>query len=493
MKKFLISLLMAFSLIAPAQAVTSNFTADTTSALNANPERAWYLLAGDLGSTSSFDANLVAIRDSFGFRLALADSVLPNSGAIPGATLTAYTASFAAARARGMKLIVRFVYGSSISDPAITLIESQAAQLAPILKANSDVIHVVQAGFIGAYGEWADSANGNDLKVNKRRVKDAVLAMVPTEIPVNFTQLYPPMEDWFGSGQAPASPLAASEAFTASPKARSGFHGDCFLTGNGDSFTYTGPSQVQDFVITSSRALQRAYAATASEYVPWGGETCNNSQGAGVQQRVQCDGSLVSPAITDEIGQTGGILNEGPRYHLNYLNNSFAPNFVTEWQASFNATTRPANPCYGTITNKMGYRFQFDSITHNATVTRGTTIVFDVAMRNVGWSRIFSQRRLHVIVKPLTGSDIDCASATQLRQLHSQSSNSETVRVSCAIPAGAATGNATVFLQMPDDHASISATRAYMIQPANANNGSQTWDNTLGRFQTSAAGTLVIN
>lgn len=447
------------------------FSPDTTSIIP-NPERGFYLLAGSLLDASNFDPSLVAIYN-LGFRLALANTTLPTSGAISAPQLAQMNTNFGNARTRGMKLIVRFAYGTGPNDPILSVIQAQTVQLTDLLKTNRDVIAVVQAGFIGAYGEWADSGSNNDTKSGKRSVKDYVLAMVPPEIPVNFTQVYPPMEDWY-SGQAA---LSGSEAFTGSQKARTGMHSDCYLTGNGDSFFYTGPSQVKDFVITSQRSAQRAYISAASEYAPFGGETCNNSQGAGVQQRTQCAGTP-----NDESGNSGGILNEGPRYHLNYLNNSFAPNFISAWQS---------NGCYNTVLNYMGYRFQLDTLNHSDTVARSNTLTLTLNLHNVGWSRIFIPRRAKITLIKSGSSDIVCYSYNDLRKLPSQASTPTSMGFDCVIPANATTGVYTVHVSFPDRNPTLSANRDYTIRPANSNSGSQVWDNTNGRFTTGSTVTIT--
>lgn len=468
MKKLLASLL--FAVCGHAFAASATFTADTTTVMP-NPERGWYLLSGSLlSSSAAWDANLLAIRDTYGFRIAFGYTTLP-TGTISGGDLAQLNTNLGQARTRGMKVLIRFHYGSSPIDPSIAQIQAHAAQLKPYLLANRDVIMGVQAGFIGAYGEWADSGSNNDTKAGKRAVKDAVLGMVPLEIPVHFTQVYPPMEDWY-SGQGA---LSASEAFTGSNKARSGIHNDCYLTGNGDSFTYPGPATVKDFAITSSRAQQRAYVAAATEYVPFGGETCNNSQGAGVQQRTGCTD------VADETGQTGGILNEGPRYHLSYLNYSFAPNFITAWTNG---------GCITTVTNRMGYRFQYDSLSHADTAARGSTLSVTLNLRNVGWARIHMERRVKVTLVKSGATDITCTSANDLRKLPSQATASTTQRIQCAIPGGATVGSYAMHLSLPDKTPALSTVRAFAIRPGNANSGGQTWDDSLGRFATGTSVTV---
>ncbi|SDV48562.1 DUF4874 domain-containing protein [Chitinasiproducens palmae] len=78
-------------------------------------------------------------------------------------------AGFDALRKAHLQTIVRFTYNfynASSAEPGndapMETILSHMAQLAPIIKKNRDVIYSMQAGFIGRWGEWHNSTNGND-------------------------------------------------------------------------------------------------------------------------------------------------------------------------------------------------------------------------------------------------------------------------------------------------------------------------------------------
>ncbi len=66
----------------------------------------------------------------------------------------------------GLKLVLRFAYSEhSDLDANITMVETHISQLAPFLQANDSVIHVLESGFIGKFGEGyythQKSANGS--------------------------------------------------------------------------------------------------------------------------------------------------------------------------------------------------------------------------------------------------------------------------------------------------------------------------------------------
>ncbi len=61
-----------------------------------------------------------------------------------------------AVRTAGIKCIVRFAYADAQgpADAPKNIILQQLDQLQPILQTNADIIAVMQAGFIGSWGEW---------------------------------------------------------------------------------------------------------------------------------------------------------------------------------------------------------------------------------------------------------------------------------------------------------------------------------------------------
>ena len=69
--------------------------------------------------------------------------------------LQAVRTDLASARAAGVRLVVRFAYSDSTSaDASPARVLGHIQQFAPVLNASADVISVLQAGFIGRWGEW---------------------------------------------------------------------------------------------------------------------------------------------------------------------------------------------------------------------------------------------------------------------------------------------------------------------------------------------------
>ncbi|HEX2999582.1 MAG TPA: DUF4874 domain-containing protein, partial [Armatimonadota bacterium] len=84
------------------------------------------------------------------------------NGPIPPEKLALLQKSLDAMRRNGHKALLRFAYERDterLAGPELKTILAHMDQLAPIIRKNTDVIYVLQAGFIGAWGEWHSSAH----------------------------------------------------------------------------------------------------------------------------------------------------------------------------------------------------------------------------------------------------------------------------------------------------------------------------------------------
>lgn len=88
-------------------------------------------------------------------------------------------------RETGRKAVLRFAYetqfmGRAAVGPTLEDIIRHTEQLKPFLEANKDVIQVVQAGMIGAWGEWHSSVHGlENSDDTKRTVLEHICRMTP--------------------------------------------------------------------------------------------------------------------------------------------------------------------------------------------------------------------------------------------------------------------------------------------------------------------------
>ncbi|MEG8039130.1 DUF4874 domain-containing protein [Sphingomonas sp. LR60] len=294
-------------------AATQTVTFTPSDAEIANPERGFYR-AGERDLAALDQASLERVQAG-GERLVYAriDLSRYRDGPIPHGALAGLERGFAAARKAGLKLIVRAVYNyprgetdyHAAQDAPLPIVRAHLAQLRPLLAANADVIAFVQAGFIGAWGEWHSSSNGLTEAPARRAVRDALLEAMPRDRSIQFR--YPP--DLIAWGSLP----------------RIGFHNDCFMASQTDVGTFSESPQ--------KRAREQAAMAALTMDAPFGGETCNPADDPGAMPRTSC----------------ADILAEGARYHLTYLNADYYRRlFHDRWTAG---------GCMAEVRRRLGYRF----------------------------------------------------------------------------------------------------------------------------------------
>lgn len=437
-------------------------TLDVNASVLPNPERGWAAWSGsDL--VASFDSGSVASGYGKGNRLAYCTVQIGafRGTSISSAFLANLQARFDTIRSAGMKcvlLVAYDVYGGSGNDDTAANIVSHIGQFAPLFRANADVIAFVKAGFIGAYGEWWGSSNGNSCgyqsgsttcataNANRLAVRNALLAAVHPLTVVQFR--YPDDHvQWHPSA------LSDLGAFSGSGQSRVGFHNDCQLSASADTGTWNGP------VSGKSASTLQTYAAALTNYTPYGGE-------------------LASSCATPHRTTCADAIADWSKYHLTYLkdSNDF-PDYKAQWASE---------GCTNKLSNMMGYRLQFDSVSHQGTAAAGETVSVYLTLHNVGWSRLFSPRR--VVAKAcLVASPYTCysgTSPTDLRILPPQSSLPQEVMASITIPVGAVTGAYQIQLSIPDIWPKTAALRAFAIRPANADSGSQAWNDAAAAMAT---------
>jgi hypothetical protein len=309
-----------------------------------SPERGfWRFVDDDFAKVS--DANLAALYDeglTLGYGVVLLDKYRRQD--LPPEFLAQLETRFAATRKTGIKIILRFAYNypsssseyENAKDAPLKNVLRHIEQLTPVLRKNSDVIAAFQAGFIGAWGEGHTSSNALDSDENKAIIRDALLAAVPPQVPLQWR--YP--ADLIGWQKAGAL-------------ARFGFHNDCFLSSPTDVGTYAEDEKPR----TEQRKLMAALTDTHFHSV----ETCDADK---TQLRNDC----------------AFILTEGAEFHVSGINREYYRAFHERWEK---------DGCLPEITAKMGYRLRLVEAKFE-----GEKIA--VTIVNDGWARLARPRNLEL-------------------------------------------------------------------------------------------------
>lgn len=347
------------------------------------------------------------------------------NAALDQAFLDSLDSGFARARQAGVKIILRFAYNFSSSEPDAPSfrILQHIGQLTPLMRDNADVIAVLQAGFIGAWGEWHSSTNLLDGPEDRAAVLGALLTAMPESRTV---QVRAPLvkQQLFGG------PLSEDEAFGSDPSARIGHHNDCFLANDDDAGTYS-PGSIERW---------KDWLAEDSRYVMVGGETCLHDP-----PRSDC------PTALEELG----------RFNWTYLNGRYAPRVLQSWQEQ---------GCFEEIQRHLGYRLALHEVAHTADVAPGETMELDISLRNSGYAPLVNPRPVYVVLEnDRTRRDIRLDDVDPRWWAPGQDS---VISTRVPVPADLPPGDYRLALWLPDNAPTLRDRAEYAVRLANVN----VWD-----------------
>jgi hypothetical protein len=354
---------------------------------------------------------------------------------VPQFTNTPFTTAFldqvkadcAAARVAGVKLIIRFSY-TDVQDGAdapLSIIQQQLDQLKPVLDTNYDVIAYMDAGFIGAWGEWYYSSNGLNNTASRRTVLSKILSVLPSDrMVVVRTPAY--KQAIFQTTTA----LTPAEAFGKTEKARTGAHNDCFLSSIDDYGTYGNVESEKTFLNLDNR------------YVPQGGETCNPSTYS------VCSNALIDLA----------------RMHWSMLNQDYNQTVLSSWTSG---------GCMTEVQQRLGYRFRLLSAIVPDSARPGGAVSFNMSFVNDGWASPYNPRKIEIILRGPGGKYY--LTLTDDPRLW-MSGDSATVSVTAGIPAAMPVGTYSAFLHFYDPVPALKDRPEYAIRLANQ----QVWEDSTG-------------
>lgn len=382
-----------------------------------NPERGWH---GDADLTDP-NLNLDGVREQ-GNSLVRSYVRLDDYRDRPldQEFLDRLDAGLGSVRDAGVKVVLRFAYNFGIDEPDApeTVVLQHIEQLTPVLRANADVITVVQAGFIGAWGEWHSSTNGLTEPSAQQRIADALLASLPANRSIQIR--YP------AARRAVAgAPLTTEQALAGGDAARVGIHNDCFLASDEDWGTYDLDGIEEG----------KAEVAAVGAYAPVGGETCNFNP-----PRSDC------PTAIAELSAQ----------HWSYLTEYYHPEVLASWREQ---------GCADDVSQRLGYRVHLTDAAWASAPRVGQEMPVQVSIANTGWAAPYNPRPVFVTLQqgeqrvdlPLAGADPQRWAPGQVT----------TVNGSVQLPANLAPGTYQVSLWLPDEAPGLRSRPEYSLQLAN--------------------------
>ena len=276
----------------------------------------------------------------------------------------------------------------------------------------------MEAGFIGAWGEWHTSTHGLDRDMTaKRAVLDALLDALPPSRSILLR--YPGDLAAFGG---------------AGKSSRVGHHNDCFLASESDSGTYGRGER--------SIGQEKAFVTSVGRHAPVGGETCSVNR-----PRSDCATALA------ELEQLG----------FSELNLGYHPGVLDSWRSG---------GCFDSIKSRFGYRLWVEQVSVPRSVTAGRYAHINITMRNSGFAAPLTQRPLYLVldgpVRRTFKLPVDVRKWAP--------GKSHTIELAAQVPAGLPPGNYTVGLWLPDEAANLRDDPRYAIRLAN----DSAWDGSTG-------------
>ncbi len=335
-----------------------------------NPERGFYK-AADIGKNdSAISTSDVKAQVAQGRTLYYLGFYLNNfmSGEISESFLNKIQSSFDALRAGGAKCILRFAYKKSESDKPWDapqeIVLGHIAQIKPILEKNKDVIFVMQAGFVGVWGEWYYTTNfnyqpsSNADYLPRKQVADALLDALPKEREVS---LRTPQFKMRMYGVGLKDTITVNTAHDGSTLSRLGGHNDCFGAAKDDWGTFDQETNDRKFWKADTR------------YTIMGGETCN------VSEYCTCTSSL----------------KDMEDYHWTYLNSGYNTDVISRWNNQ---------GCLDQIKDRLGYRLSLRQVRHSVNPKAGETIRVELVMTNSGFAAPMNPRNAFLVFKDNSGN-----------------------------------------------------------------------------------------
>ncbi|AHM62257.1 hypothetical protein D770_20040 [Flammeovirgaceae bacterium 311] len=437
LKYFLLTLVLAVVLHIPAAEAQnlSTITYGTEESNIPNPERGFYRHT-ETSTANYSNLNETTLRNyrAEGFTLILRLFYLNDfvETDISEAYLSAMQRDFNAMRAAGVKGVIRFAYTKKSSAPygdaRPERVLAHIDQLSAVLKRNSDVIAVVQAGFVGAWGEWYYTDHFSEILgnptaedwENRRALVYALLEALPENRAV---QLRTPDIKFKVTGSTDA--LTEEEAFGGSAEARLGHHNDCFLASANDIGTYT-----------NNMEAEKAFLEQETRYLPMGGETCG---------------------VSVPLSECPNALEQMERFHWSYLNIGYHRDVLRSWEDG---------GCMPEVENKLGYRYRFAKSQLQQSSKPGGEVRLSVKMLNEGWANPYNPRLVEVILREKTSGKVYVLPVAEDPRRWSLSDTIH-LELTAGLPANIAEGTYDMFLNLPDPEPALYANPDYSIRLAN--------------------------
>ena len=434
-----VALLMLIVLI-PLASFANEITEEDTSIVR-NPDRGFYKLIqvelqqGDEDFTR-FEKQIISVENEYpdisiiSFQLNLKNYTQKTE--INKTKIKDINKYFSIMREHGYKVIFRVVYdseGTKNPEPEFDMLLKQIEQLKDIYVSNKDIIFVVEAGYLGSYGEWHDGRYDKDLE-KKNKIIEKLLEIIPEEIQINLRKPQF-IIDYIGN----KTTISEMNAFSSEKIARLGLHNDGYLASETDLGTFE----------KNERTESLKWQSAQTKYTAFGGEAQNKN------------------SIYNDLSNA---IEDMKIRHCNYLNRTYDREVKEKWK---NTKYTGKDPNYigidgmTYIQNHLGYRLLLQECSIKGQQASGSANV-DIVINNVGFGNIIKSKKIELIyVNEKSTYKIE----TNI-DIRKQIQNSEyIINIDDKLPANMKEGKYKVYLSICEPYESLKNNSNYYIKLVN--------------------------
>ena len=401
-------------------------------------------------------------------------------GPIPAEKLAWLQASFDELRRNGLKAVLRFAYERDMGGPAgptLDRVLRHLEQLTPVIRRNVDVIFVMQAGFVGAWGEWHSSKHKLEADhAALARIVAKVLEVLP---PGRLTQVrVPKYKRWVLEQPILGGfvKLNSTNAHAGSAAARIGFNNDGFLARETCGGTWTEPPH-----FSNPGNPEFDYMTEESPYLAIDGELFWSDQGG------KLDGLRAAQRIRLHHYSSLSLAHS-------YSGREGKPYSIDDWVRTpltadqVRAARLPLSDGYFQddqgkdvprtqfeyVRDHLGYRIELQSASFPAEIRAGDKLRGEVRLVNRGFSTLHNPRRVLVA---LIGRDGDVHALTTEADPRAWQPFAPadpqytalvwTISLDASLPDVLAPGDYRIGLWLPDAADSLRLDPRYAVRVAN--------------------------
>ncbi len=449
-----------------------------------NPERGFRFEIG-VGKLPEDPVRFSHVRDQWPFPRYRRDGVTVSqaycyltqfhSSDISAGKVAALQADFDRARREGVKFLLRFAYESDgiTERPTADRILSHIRQLTPLVQGNSDVIHVLQTGWVGLWGEFHTSIHNVEKDSGAvARIVAATLEMLPPGLPTMMRRMAYRAAALDALGDN--GPITPEMAWTAAPRARIGFFNDGTLANWWDGGTFTAEPYADEGDVDFDAV------AREGRYLPVDGE-------------LFWTGQYSHPAFACGLR----AIDRFRRHHystfslvhgFSELDKCTSPWTIDGWKATpvtpgelafFSVPFDPAyfadvpyRTAFEFIRDHLGYRLAATKADFTGAIAPGRVFEAHVTLRNYGFSTPIKPRRPEFVLATPAGEAIELPAEFDCRALQPVAEDGapleHEISVATTLPADMPQGPYCLGLWLPDASSRLRYRPDYAIRLATA-------------------------